>query len=93
MAMENCTSTNASCYTGELRGSVFLTFCVLFAIIAISVAALLIFTLSAVCSTKTMARTLRVILVSLLIAGLVTAVFALIEVATSITGSGALSGP
>ena len=85
MAMENCTSTNSSWYTGELRGSVFLTFCVLFAIIAISVAALLTFTLSAVCSAKAIARTLRTILVSLLIAGLVAAVIALIEVVTSIT--------
>ena len=78
-AMENCTATNSSCNAGELRGYAFLTFCVLFAIIVIATAALLIFTLTAVCSVQKMARTLRMILASLMIAGLVVAISTLTE--------------
>ena len=83
--MENCTATNSSCNAGELRGYAFLTFCVLFAIIVIATAALLIFTLTAVCSVQKMARTLRMILASLMIAGLVVAISTLTELLIPIT--------
>ena len=82
--MDNCTATNSSCGAGELRGYAFLTFCVLFAILVIATAALLVFTLTAVCSVSAMARTLRMILVSLLVAGLVVAIGMLTELAIPI---------
>ncbi len=78
-AMDNCTATNASCSAGELREHAFLAFCVVFAILVIATAVLLIFTLIAVCSASTMAKTLRMILVSLLIAVLLVAFAGLTE--------------
>ena len=83
-AMDNCTSTNASCSAGQLRGHAFLAFCVVFAILVIATAVLLIFTLIAVCSASTIARTLRMILVSLLIAVLLAAFAALTELVATI---------
>ena len=83
--MDNCTATNSSCGAGELRDYAFLTFCVLFAILVIATAALLVFTLTAVCSVSALARTLRMILVSLLVAGLVVAIGMLTELVIPIT--------
>ena len=81
-AMDNCTATNSSCSAGQLRGHAFLAFCVVFAILVIATAVLLIFTLIAVCSASSarkMTRTLRMILVSVLIAILVVAFSMLTE--------------
>ena len=78
--MDNGTATNnSSCSAGQLRGHAFLVFCIVLAILVIATAVLLIFTLIAVCSANTIARTLRMILASLLIAVLLTALAALTE--------------
>ena len=83
-AMDNYTATNSSCSAGQLRGHAFLAFCVVVAILVLATAVLLIFTLIAVCSASTMARTLRMILVSLLIAVLLVAFAALIKLVAPI---------
>ena len=83
-AMDNCTATNASCSAGELRGHAFLVMCIVFAILVLATTVLLIFTLIAVCSASTIARTLRMILVSLLIAVLLVAFAALTELVAPI---------
>ena len=84
-AMDNCTSTNdSSCSAGQLRGHAFLVMCIVFAILVLATTVLLIFTLIAVCSASTIARTLRMILVSLLIAVLLVAFAALTELVAPI---------
>ena len=58
--------------------------CIVFAILVLATTVLLIFTLIAVCSASTIARTLRMILVSLLIAVLLAAFAALTELVATI---------